>query len=189
MQLYTSTYKKYVTNSSLKFLFSLFISSNSIKLVNLCSIFISTWLTAAGFIHLVSENISLTFPAAPRALWAALLLTPRCSRWCRTPWMERSRGIPAPPSWGSFSHLREVWAVILDVPGLGGVGAARSAAGGGVRQGTPFKGPVSGWSCIQLCRITFKFLLSLLFQSFVVRSYKDAQRFLIFKFMIYFSFG
>ncbi|XP_052330820.1 calcium-activated potassium channel subunit alpha-1-like isoform X6 [Oncorhynchus keta] len=29
-------------------------TSNSIKLVNLCSIFISTWLTAAGFIHLVS---------------------------------------------------------------------------------------------------------------------------------------
>ncbi|KAE8280689.1 Calcium-activated potassium channel subunit alpha-1 [Larimichthys crocea] len=28
-------------------------TSNSIKLVNLCSIFISTWLTAAGFIHLV----------------------------------------------------------------------------------------------------------------------------------------
>lgn len=28
--------------------------SNSIKLVNLLSIFISTWLTAAGFIHLVS---------------------------------------------------------------------------------------------------------------------------------------
>ncbi|KAI1236427.1 hypothetical protein IHE44_0001719 [Lamprotornis superbus] len=27
-------------------------TSNSIKLVNLCSIFISTWLTAAGFIHL-----------------------------------------------------------------------------------------------------------------------------------------
>lgn len=31
--------------------------SNSIKLVNLCSIFISTWLTAAGFIHLVSEQM------------------------------------------------------------------------------------------------------------------------------------
>lgn len=30
--------------------------SNSIKLVNLCSIFISTWLTAAGFIHLVREK-------------------------------------------------------------------------------------------------------------------------------------
>lgn len=30
--------------------------SNSIKLVNLCSIFISTWLTAAGFIHLVSHQ-------------------------------------------------------------------------------------------------------------------------------------
>ena len=38
--------------------------SNSIKLVNLLSIFISTWLTAAGFIHLVSilEDASvLTF--------------------------------------------------------------------------------------------------------------------------------
>lgn len=35
--------------------------SNSIKLVNLLSIFISTWLTAAGFIHLVSifEDASL----------------------------------------------------------------------------------------------------------------------------------
>uniref|UniRef100_A0A8C2AUX2 Calcium-activated potassium channel subunit alpha-1 n=1 Tax=Cyprinus carpio TaxID=7962 RepID=A0A8C2AUX2_CYPCA len=32
-------------------------TSNSIKLVNLCSIFISTWLTAAGFIHLVSHSI------------------------------------------------------------------------------------------------------------------------------------
>ncbi|CAB1312851.1 unnamed protein product, partial [Coregonus sp. 'balchen'] len=32
----------------------LILPSNSIKLVNLCSIFISTWLTAAGFIHLVS---------------------------------------------------------------------------------------------------------------------------------------
>lgn len=32
----------------------LLLLSNSIKLVNLCSIFISTWLTAAGFIHLVS---------------------------------------------------------------------------------------------------------------------------------------
>lgn len=31
--------------------------SNSIKLVNLCSIFISTWLTAAGFIHLVSHQV------------------------------------------------------------------------------------------------------------------------------------
>uniref|UniRef100_A0A8C2APA7 Calcium-activated potassium channel subunit alpha-1 n=1 Tax=Cyprinus carpio TaxID=7962 RepID=A0A8C2APA7_CYPCA len=31
-------------------------TSNSIKLVNLCSIFISTWLTAAGFIHLVSHS-------------------------------------------------------------------------------------------------------------------------------------
>ncbi|KAK3528741.1 hypothetical protein QTP70_011211 [Hemibagrus guttatus] len=29
---------------------------NSIKLVNLCSIFISTWLTAAGFIHLVENS-------------------------------------------------------------------------------------------------------------------------------------
>ncbi|XP_077481320.1 calcium-activated potassium channel subunit alpha-1-like isoform X5 [Stigmatopora argus] len=31
-------------------------TSNSIKLVNLCSIFISTWLTAAGFIHLVENS-------------------------------------------------------------------------------------------------------------------------------------
>lgn len=31
-------------------------TSNSIKLVNLCSIFISTWLTAAGFIHLVGQR-------------------------------------------------------------------------------------------------------------------------------------
>uniref|UniRef100_A0A8B9FGI4 Calcium-activated potassium channel subunit alpha-1 n=1 Tax=Amazona collaria TaxID=241587 RepID=A0A8B9FGI4_9PSIT len=30
--------------------------NNSIKLVNLCSIFISTWLTAAGFIHLVENS-------------------------------------------------------------------------------------------------------------------------------------
>lgn len=36
------------------FFFFFFLHSNSIKLVNLCSIFISTWLTAAGFIHLVS---------------------------------------------------------------------------------------------------------------------------------------
>ncbi|XP_072560059.1 calcium-activated potassium channel subunit alpha-1-like isoform X13 [Paramormyrops kingsleyae] len=31
-------------------------TSDSIKLVNLCSIFISTWLTAAGFIHLVENS-------------------------------------------------------------------------------------------------------------------------------------
>ncbi|KAJ7415770.1 hypothetical protein WISP_76252 [Willisornis vidua] len=31
-------------------------ADNSIKLVNLCSIFISTWLTAAGFIHLVENS-------------------------------------------------------------------------------------------------------------------------------------
>ncbi|XP_076855986.1 calcium-activated potassium channel subunit alpha-1-like isoform X2 [Brachyhypopomus gauderio] len=31
-------------------------TSNSIKLVNLCSIFISTWLTGAGFIHLVENS-------------------------------------------------------------------------------------------------------------------------------------
>ncbi|KAG8521824.1 Calcium-activated potassium channel subunit alpha-1, partial [Galemys pyrenaicus] len=31
-------------------------TSNSIKLVNLLSIFISTWLTAAGFIHLVENS-------------------------------------------------------------------------------------------------------------------------------------
>ncbi len=35
----------------------LFLPSNSIKLVNLCSIFISTWLTAAGFIHLVRGRV------------------------------------------------------------------------------------------------------------------------------------
>uniref|UniRef100_A0A8C7M8V4 Calcium-activated potassium channel subunit alpha-1 n=1 Tax=Oncorhynchus kisutch TaxID=8019 RepID=A0A8C7M8V4_ONCKI len=34
----------------------LILPSNSIKLVNLCSIFISTWLTAAGFIHLVENS-------------------------------------------------------------------------------------------------------------------------------------
>uniref|UniRef100_A0A8D0D2Z7 Calcium-activated potassium channel subunit alpha-1 n=1 Tax=Sander lucioperca TaxID=283035 RepID=A0A8D0D2Z7_SANLU len=34
----------------------LLLPSNSIKLVNLCSIFISTWLTAAGFIHLVENS-------------------------------------------------------------------------------------------------------------------------------------
>ncbi|KAI4883240.1 hypothetical protein NFI96_019734 [Prochilodus magdalenae] len=32
------------------------LTRNSIKLVNLCSIFISTWLTAAGFIHLVENS-------------------------------------------------------------------------------------------------------------------------------------
>ncbi|TWW78960.1 Calcium-activated potassium channel subunit alpha-1 BK channel BKCA alpha [Takifugu flavidus] len=40
-------------NWGLRFLRAL---SNSIKLVNLCSIFISTWLTAAGFIHLVENS-------------------------------------------------------------------------------------------------------------------------------------
>lgn len=43
--------------------------SNSIKLVNLLSIFISTWLTAAGFIHLVS---SLEDPAFLAGLEQAL---------------------------------------------------------------------------------------------------------------------
>lgn len=41
---------------------SWFFFSNSIKLVNLCSIFISTWLTAAGFIHLVWTFIPTLFP-------------------------------------------------------------------------------------------------------------------------------
>lgn len=39
----------------------LLLPSNSIKLVNLCSIFISTWLTAAGFIHLVGGRVSGVF--------------------------------------------------------------------------------------------------------------------------------
>lgn len=40
-----------------EFYFFFTLCSNSIKLVNLCSIFISTWLTAAGFIHLVSGQM------------------------------------------------------------------------------------------------------------------------------------
>lgn len=48
--------------------------SNSIKLVNLCSIFISTWLTAAGFIHLVSYR-------RPRCQSASTDSTVPSTRW------------------------------------------------------------------------------------------------------------